>query len=209
MKYSVNHSMSCAKGGFVAMRHDSIKNLLTVLLSDVCKDVQEEPHLQPVTTETMDYKSANIEDGARPDIKARGFWQMGQTAFFDVRVTHVNADSQKQQTTESIFKTHEQSKKREYLQPVIDIENGSFPPLIFGTNGGVGNECMIFLSALANKLAKKSNEDYSAVISWLRTRLSFEAVRSAITCVRGSRTPFKGQEQNLSDFHLINLQSEG
>ena len=132
----------------------------------------------------MNNLTANLEDESRLDIKARGFWQRGQTAFFDVRVTHVNAESQKKKDTSAIFKSHEVAKKREYLQRIVDVENGSFTPLIFGTNGGVGNECQKFLSSLASQLAEKTDETYSSVVTWLRTRLSFEIVRSAILCVK-------------------------
>ncbi len=40
-------------------------------------------------------------------------------------------------TTESIFKQHE-DEKRSYLQGVIQVEQDTFTPLVFGTNGGFG-----------------------------------------------------------------------
>ena len=67
-----------------------------------------------MTNETFQYRTANIEDGARLDMKASGFWRRGQTAFFDVRVTHVNSQSNSDKTTSKIFHQHEQAKKREY-----------------------------------------------------------------------------------------------
>ena len=42
-------------------------------------------------------KSTNLDDGARLDVRARGFWRDGQNAFFDVRVT--NPDNKSQSTT--------------------------------------------------------------------------------------------------------------
>ena len=90
--------------------------------------------------------------------------------------------------TKTIFREHEKAKKREYMQRVLEIEHGTFTPLIMGTNGGMGGECEQFISRLANKLAIKQNESYSTVKTWLRIRLSFEIVRSALLCVRGSRT---------------------
>ncbi|KAG1651421.1 putative phosphoenolpyruvate synthase [Nymphon striatum] len=105
-------------------------------------------------------KSANTDKDARLDIKAKGFWRRGQTAFFDVRVTHVNSQTNANKDTKVVFKEHEQSKKREYLERVLEIEHASFTPLGLGTNGGMGTECQKFVSALASKLAEKQNEEY-------------------------------------------------
>ena len=147
------HALSCQKGGFVHQRHDNIRDLLTHLLDKVCKDVEAEPHLIPVTGERMMLKSANTKDESRLDIKANGFWQRGQTAFFDIRTTHVNALSQMTKKTSAIFRSHKEAKKREYLQRVLEIEHGTFTPLFFCTNGGMGDECQRFMSHLSNKLA--------------------------------------------------------
>ena len=46
--------------------------------------------------------------------------------------------------------------KRKYQQRVLDVEMGSFTPLVFGTNGGMGNECQRFLKHLADKIAPVS-----------------------------------------------------
>ena len=102
-RFNVRHALTCKKGGFIHERHDNIKNTLTVLLSKVCKDVEEEPHLIPVTNKVMYNRTANTQDDARLDIKAHSFWQRGQTAFFDIRVTHVNSQSQKHVNTCNVY----------------------------------------------------------------------------------------------------------
>ena len=66
----------------------------------------------------------------------------------------------------------------------------SFTSLVFGTNGGMGADCNCFLKRLAEKLSEKNEEPYHITITWIRTLLSFEILRSVHTCVRGSRTPF-------------------
>ena len=49
------------------------------------KDVYLEPHLQPITGETLNGASAITEDGARLDIAANGFWgSRYERCFFDV-----------------------------------------------------------------------------------------------------------------------------
>ena len=208
-RFDVRHALTCKKGGFIHERHDNIKNTLTVLMSKVCNDVEEEPHLIPVTNEVMYNRTANTQNDARLDIKANSFWQKGQTAFFDIRVTHVNSQSQKHMSTEKIFRVHEQAKKREYMQRVLEIENGSFTPLVFGTNGGLGEECASFLTTLASKIAMKDGESYAHTITWIRTRLSFEILKAAITCVRGSRVPFRRKaEVELKDFEIMSNQGD-
>ena len=43
-------------------------------------------HLQPLNGEGFHHKSANTDENSRLDIRARGFWNRGQDAYFDVRV---------------------------------------------------------------------------------------------------------------------------
>ena len=90
-KYTVCDALSCKKGGFVAQRHNGVRNLLTSLISKVCNNVEVEPQLQTLDNERSNLKTAVISPEARLDFKARGFWSRGVKAFFDVRVTHVNS----------------------------------------------------------------------------------------------------------------------
>ena len=191
--FNVSHALSCKKGGFVA--------LLTSLLSEVCKNVQVEPHLQPLDNEVMNLRSATTSSDARLDVKAGGFWSRGVTAFFDVRVTHVNSKTNQGKPTAAIFQEQESEKKRKYQQRVLEVEMGSFTPLIFGSNGGMGEECKMFMKHLAEELAEKDAEGYPFVISWLRTRISFEILKSVNTSIRGSRQPFFRSEV-VDDFKI-------
>ena len=110
-----------------------------------------EPRLQPLDNERLHLRSAVTSSEARLDIKAGGFWSRGVTAFFDVRVMHVNSKCYQNKTTSEVFEEQEDEKKRKYQQRVLDVEMGSFTPLVFGTNGGMGNECQRFLKYLADR----------------------------------------------------------
>ena len=117
---------------------------------------------------------------------------------------YVNSQSNQNKSTEKIFESHENEKKRHYNQRVIDVEQGTFTPLVFGTNGGFGKECDLFIKKLAEKMALKSDESYASVITWLRTDLSFCILKSVNTCVRGSRRPFRNSppDDQIGDFRL-------
>ena len=65
--------------GFVAQRHDNVRDLLTKLLCNVCHNVQAEPQHIPLNDEQFNVKSTTTSQDARLDIKARGFCQRGVT----------------------------------------------------------------------------------------------------------------------------------
>ena len=85
--------------------------------------------------------------------------------------------------------------REEAQEPAAGVRcrNGFVTPLVFGTNGGMGNDCQRFLKHLADKIAPKDTELYHIVITWLRTQISFELLRSVHACIRGSRTPFRSK----------------
>ena len=117
---------------------------------------------------------------------------------FDVRVTRVNSKGHQSKTTEDVFK-EQKEKKRKYQQRVLDVEIGSFTHLVFGTKGGMGSECTQLFKPLASKLSLKKGEPYSTVIAWLRTAVSFEIIRFAHACVKGSRVPFCKDQSFFDD----------
>ena len=100
------------------------------MLRMVCNDVEIEPLLQEVTKEILNH-GANEAPDARLNIHARGFWERQRSAFFDVRVCHPNADSCRDLTPKQIYKKHENEKKRQYAERVMEIEQGTFTPLVF------------------------------------------------------------------------------
>ena len=72
-------------------------------------------------------------------------------------------------------------------------------PLMFGTNGGVGSECSMFLATLEEKLSVVRGEDVNVTMEWLRAKLSFVVLRSALLCVRGSKNAwYKKNEVKIS-----------
>ena len=142
------------------------------MLRIVCNDVELEPVLQEVTGETLNH-GANKAPDARLGIHARGFWERQRSAFFDVRVCLANAASYRDLTCKQIYKKHENEKKRQYAERVMEIEQGTFTPLVFTTIGGMADECVTYHSRLAELIANKNRESYSSTISWIRAKASF------------------------------------
>ena len=161
---------------------------------------------QEVTGETLNH-GANKAPDARLDIHARGFWERQRSAFFDVRVCLPNAASYRDLTSKQIYKKHENEKKRQYAERVMEIERGTFTLLVCTTTGGMADECVKYRSRLAELIANKNRESYSSAISWIRAKVSFTIVRSAILCLRGSRSR-KGQIDFVdSDLQIENIRA--
>ena len=99
----------------------------------------------------------------------------------------------------SILQKHETEKKRAYNRRVMEVEHGSFTPLVFTTTGVMSHECSIFHKALAEKLSNKQGERYEVVMSYLRVKLSFLALKSTLLCLRGSRSHTKATRTTTTD----------
>ena len=107
----------------------------------------------------------------RQNISIRGFWKKEQSAFFDVRVFHPFAPSYRNQKLDNTSAGNEREKKRAYSQRVLQVEHGSFTPLIFAHSGGSSRETEKFISVLSMKISEKRDLSFSLVINWIRTKL--------------------------------------
>ena len=199
--YDLTHALNCTKGGFVTMRHDWVRDFEAKLLRQAgCKDVQTEPPLQSTNGFTF-RSSANTEEGARLDVRAKGFWRRSQNAFFDVHITNVDSESYKNKKIQSVLREKENGKKRQYNRRVMEIEHSTFTPIVLSVKGAMGRECQIYHKALAEKIAEKTGERYEEVTRLIRIKLSFLVLKGALLCLRGSRSIYNNDNlSNCQDF---------
>ena len=201
-KNSIDHTLICAKGGYVAMRHNALRDLNADLQKEVCKDVVVEPQLLPLDNEDIEGTSG---DRAAPDISSRGIWSTFERTFFDVRVLHPNAPSYQSTSLTSLYANHEKEKMRKYNSRVLTVEKGSFTPLVYTTFGGWAPQAVRYHKRLAELIAKKKNEEYHQVINHIRTRIRFSLLRSVLVAVRGERGKRQPPSQPISSvsFNMI------
>jgi hypothetical protein len=200
--FTLTHAMNCNRGGFINARHNSIRNLEAHLLNEVCNDVQVEPPLQPVPPGTTFNRSANLADNARLDVRARGFWREGQQAFLDIRMTNADCETHKNKTLKAVLRYNEQQKKNHYNTRVVEMEHGTFTPIVLTIKGVMGPEANCFHKTLAEKIATKTGERYEDVTRLIRVKISFLVLRAAILCLRGSRTLFNRRGETCEDYAL-------
>ena len=196
--FDITHALNCKRGCYVIMRHNNIRDFEVNLLRKLNNDVETEPELQPITTERLRGLS---NDQCKPYIRARGVWRDAQNAYFEIRVTNINFESQKHLPIKTILIKHEKEKKRSYNSRIMNVEHGTFPLLVFSVFGAEGPETSTFHRYIATKIASKTEERYEKVLSLIRCKLSFLILKSALMCIRGSR-PFDRESLTIDDFSL-------
>ena len=105
-----------------------------------------------------------------------------------LRVFNPFAKSHLTRKLETVFRSNETIKRTAYNARVIQVEHGSFTPVVFSSFGGCGKETSCFISNIVEKLSTKHGMENSVVANYIRTKVSFELIRSQVACIRGSRS---------------------
>ena len=201
---SIDHALSCRRGGYTIMRHNKVRDLEAELMREVCNDVRVEPELLPLNNE----QTVNGNVAQRLDVSGNGVWGPQERTFLDVRIMHPNAPSYREKDIQQVYRQHEQEKKRTYNERIIQVEKGSFTPIVLSTFGGMGLEAERFHKRIAQLIAAKRKDDYPSVINYIRTRLRFCLLKSVLVSLRGVRgkssaekiSPISTLSFNMIDF---------
>ena len=195
---SIEHALSCPFGGFPSIRHNELRDITAAFMSEICHNVRVEPTLQPLSGEQFRYRSANVEDGARLDVSAESFWGRDRRlAYFDIKVFNPLASTYASSPLAQCYRRAELDKKRRYDERIREVERGTFSPLVFSSSGGMGPAATVVYKRIATLISEKRGHPYSHVLYWLRCHLCFSLLRSAVMCLRGSRSSY--HRHNLTD----------
>ncbi len=152
------------------------------MLTEVCNNVCTEPVLQPVTGEVLRGASANTQAGARLDIAAISSVHILTLGYSTPTDPH------------TIYRKHEQIKKRAYEQRIREIEHATFSSIV---TGGLAREATRFYKRLASMLSAKWDQTYNSTLRWLRCRLAFSLLCSSIQAIRGARSSPRAPSSQL------------
>ena len=157
----------------MAQRHDGVRNLLTSLIGK---------RFAPTLKSNHDYNLSIMSDStseAREQAR-RQDWTSRQEAFSLVELQHFLMSEKRMLTLSATTKKqHPQS-----LRSRKRRKSGSTNRRYWDLSVGWEATASAFSNAyLAEKLSEKNEEPYHITITWIRTLLSFETVRSVHTCV--------------------------
>ena len=92
--FNTDHALNCPTGGLLTARHNEVRDLLASLQTEVSSDIAVEPVLQTITGEIFQWRSTSTNNGARLNIRVRGFWgSWSESTFLDVRIFNPNTPS--------------------------------------------------------------------------------------------------------------------
>ena len=126
----------------------------------------------------------------------RSLWKNGSDCIIDVRVTDLDAPSYASRDPAKVLASHEQQKKKKYLEECLQ-QRRSFTPFVISADGLLGTEAKNVLKQLSRHLAEKWERPYSVVCGLVRARMSIACVRANHMCLRGSRVSFSKTSRRI------------
>ena len=108
--------------------------------------------LLPLSGENL-HDVANLSAEARLTSALAGFGYLAKVHFLN----NLHRGGTKTRAFRNVvFRTKTKKEEVQSLE-VLEVENGSFTPLVSALTGGMGRECKTFISKLAEKIAAKRN----------------------------------------------------
>ena len=209
-KFSVRHALECKTGGLVICRHNEIRDELIDLASKAfCNSaVRDEPFIhsgrnsakqlvdEKISNSVLNKFSQKSDNEDRGDVLIRGLWASGTDCIIDVRITDVDAKSNRSKDPMKVLAAHEREKKKKYLEPCLE-QRRHFSPFVVSTDGLLGKEAKTLLKKLSAVLAAKWDKPYSQICGYVNARMSIAILRATHMCLRGSRVPTSRMSKRL------------
>ena len=97
---------------------------------EVCYDSEIEPAIVLLSGEDISNQTTIRFNEARRDVRAHGFWERGQQAFFYLRLFDPNAYRYLNKSLQHCHVINENEKERAYNERVLQIDHGTLTPLV-------------------------------------------------------------------------------
>ena len=194
--FSIDHAISCKKGGLVCQRHDNARDEAGELaaMALTTSRVSYEPHIfygtgvcasQQATGEQR--TGSNVAgDDSRGDVAVNGLWKKGETCILDIRITDTDAKSYAGTSSKKVLEKAAKVKKDKYLDACLERRR-TFMPLVYSVDGMACKEAKAFEKRVASLMASKLDRQYSEMVGFVRSRMSLAIIRSNTMMLRGAR----------------------
>ena len=179
--FTVEHALTCKKGGLVIIRHNDCRDEFGDLSSKATSPskVTTEPPIynggnQPVTRQangassTSNNNNNSTQGGEeRGDLAVHGFVQRQKTAIFDFCITDTDAPSYGHQPSRKVLEKAAKRKKDKYLEARRERQR-DFIPMAYSVDSMAGKVARAAEQRLASLLSGKWDRPYSKMAGVLR-----------------------------------------
>jgi len=192
--FSLEHALSCKKGGNVKLGHDQMvdESCHLVSLAYGAAGVKKEPFLRDASGKVLD-------KDLRADFMAHSVWERQWVAFFNNHILDADAPSCFNRNMSYVLRNTAAMRaavketKKIFQERCVDLA-GSFTPLVCTVDGVFHREYVAFMKRVAAALAEKWHKPYGVVMCWVRVRLQH---CSAVDLrLRGTRKAFVSRFQS-------------
>jgi hypothetical protein len=109
-------------------------------------------------------------------------WACGTNCIINVRITDVDATSNRSKDPHKVLYTQEQEKNKKYLGACLK-QRHHFTRFMVSTNGLLGKEAKTLLKKLSPILAEKWEKLYSEVCGYVNACMSIAVVQATHLCI--------------------------
>ena len=194
--FSVEHALSCQKGGLVCQRHDDTRDEAGRLAANALTKtrVSYKPYIfygrgvaACIEAEDTSRPGTNVaRDEARGDVAVHGLWEKGKTCILDIRITDTDAKSYAGTSSAKVLEKAAKVKKDKY-EAACTARRRTFAPLVYSVDGMACKEALAFEKRVASLMASKHEQRYSEMVGFVRARMSLSVIRSNTLMLRGAR----------------------
>ena len=192
--FTVEHGLSCKKGGFVSIRHDDVRDEAGALAGQALTTgkITYEPsisygrNLTAGQPEVPQGTGNQLGAESRGNVLVHGLWERGSGCVLDIRITDTDANSHKDISSAKVLERAAKAKKAKYLQPCLERRQ-SFTPLVYSVDGMTCKEAKAFSKRIACLLAKKWDRPSSEMVGYMRGRMGIAVFRLSTVLLWGAR----------------------
>ena len=100
-------------------------------------------------------------------------------------------------TAAACYRKHKMEKRCKYERRVLNVKRGYFTPLVFSTSGGWGPSATVTFRRLASLISNKVSQLYSVTLGFIRCKIAYSLIDSAVMCLRGAGSSIHNPIQGL------------
>ena len=208
-------------GGLVHIRHDDVvdewRQLCGCALTFGCVECEPRIYSSVSRQQRLDASSnapSREEDdltaptdqtpptGERGDASAHGFWQRGQTAIFDVRITDTQSRSYRNKDYQKVLAQKVKEKKNQCLRPCLEMRK-DITPLVYSVDGITWREKNAE-KRLTYHLLENWHKQLPQMAYHVLIQMVIAMVRANSLLIRGSRDRHRPPRPVISDRHAMN-----